>query len=315
MSGLAPSFYFLAASRILIGVGEASFVTAAPGYIKDRIQDPAKVNAALAIFFAAIPVGAAFGYILGGSMVGPFGWRAAFFTAGVPGIILSSLFLCLKEVRPVVSPQASSESIVLQVRAILSIPAIRYALIGYTLNSFALNGVATFMVPLGVAKGFEAGVVGSTFGVILVISGFIGTIGGGKLTSFFAVRSSDPIATMLKFIGVMSLISAPLFAAAFSGAGGNSFYISCFTAELIIFAVIAPVNSILVLTSPAQSVTLMQGITVLLLNLFGAFSAPILIGAVADKIGLEFALHLATIALLGSGLVWLRGAQAMRNTR
>ena len=314
MSGLAPNFYLLAASRILIGVGEASFVTAAPGYIKDRIQDPAKVNVALAIFFAAIPVGAAFGYILGGSMVGPFGWRAAFFTAGVPGIILSGLFLFLKEIRPTISAQVSSVSLTNQVRQILSIPAIRYALIGYTLNSFALNGVATFMVPLGVAKGFEAGMVGSVFGVILVVSGFIGTIGGGKLASFFAAQSIHPIATMLKLIGVFSLISAPLFALAFSGAGGNSFYVSCFLAELIVFAVVAPVNSILVLTSPAQSVTLTQGITVLLLNLFGAFSAPILIGAIADKIGLELALQLATIALVGSGLAWLRGARVVRNT-
>lgn len=89
---------------------------------------------------------------------------------------------------------------------------------------------------------------------------------------------------------------------------------SCFLAELIVFAVVAPVNSILVLTSPAQSVTLTQGITVLLLNLFGAFSAPILIGAIADKIGLELALQLATIALVGSGLAWLRGARVVRNT-
>ena len=313
MSGLAPSFYFLVASRILIGVGEASFVTAAPGYIKDRIQDPVKVNAALAIFFAAIPVGAAFGYILGGSMLGPFGWRAAFFTAGVPGIILSALFLFFKEIRPAISVAVSSVGILTQVRNILSISAIRYALIGYTLNSFALNGVATFMVPLGVVKGFEAGKVGSIFGVILVVSGFVGTIAGGKLASFFAARSAYPIATMLKLIGVISLISAPLFVAAFIGTGTEVFFVSCFLAELIVFAVVAPVNSILVLTSPAESVTLTQGITVLLLNLFGAFSAPMLIGVVADRVGLESALLMAAVALVGSGMAWLQGARVVRN--
>ena len=48
----------------------------------------------MAIFFCAIPVGTALGYVIGGFMDSHFGWRMAFFVAGVPGLILA--LLCLR---------------------------------------------------------------------------------------------------------------------------------------------------------------------------------------------------------------------------
>src|SRR5437868_687162 len=44
---------------------------------------------ALAVFSAAIPIGSAAGYMLGGLVDHYYGWRAAFFVAGVPGLVLA----------------------------------------------------------------------------------------------------------------------------------------------------------------------------------------------------------------------------------
>ena len=51
----------------------------------------------MAVFFCAIPVGSALGYIVGGLVDAHFGWRMAFFVAGVPGIILAALTLLLSD--------------------------------------------------------------------------------------------------------------------------------------------------------------------------------------------------------------------------
>src|SRR5436305_14839174 len=40
----------------------------------------------LAIFFAAVPTGAAFGYILGGLINVHWGWRSAFYIVSGPGL-------------------------------------------------------------------------------------------------------------------------------------------------------------------------------------------------------------------------------------
>src|SRR5260370_7324720 len=51
----------------------------------------------MAIFFCAIPVGSALGYVVGGLMNVHFGWRPAFFVAGIPGLALAVLCLWLRD--------------------------------------------------------------------------------------------------------------------------------------------------------------------------------------------------------------------------
>lgn len=307
-SGLAPDFNLFYLSRIMVGVGEASFVTTAPGFIKDRFVTPALINSRLAIFFAAIPVGSALGYVLGGTISAHYGWRTAFFAGGLPGVLLSASFLLFRE-----SAQRSRTELPplgAGLKSILRNATIMFAVAGYTFNSFALNGVATFIVPYGVSIGFEADRIGQYFGGILVVSGFVGTLAGGRLASWYSARSADPLRAMLIFIGVLALLATPLLALSFVIADPRVFLTLCFFAELLIFAGVAPVNSILVLASPAGVVTLTQGLTILCLNLFGAFLAPILIGRMADASGLATALQLSSVALLVSGLVWIAGACA-----
>ncbi|HET7506125.1 MAG TPA: MFS transporter [Kofleriaceae bacterium] len=66
-SGLATGFWSLLAARIVVGVGEASFTVLAPTVIDD-IMPSGNKGKALAVFFLAIPLGYAMGYILGGSI-------------------------------------------------------------------------------------------------------------------------------------------------------------------------------------------------------------------------------------------------------
>jgi len=82
-SGLAPTYGWLLLARAVIGIGEASYAIVTPSILSDCY--PAERRArVLGAFYAAIPIGSALGYIVGGLVGAAHGWRAAFFVAGSP---------------------------------------------------------------------------------------------------------------------------------------------------------------------------------------------------------------------------------------
>ena len=97
LAGLAQNYHQLLLARSLIGVGEASYATIAPSLISD-VFPKEKRGTALGIFFAAIPLGFALGYITGGlapffdHSMGPHrGWRPTMFVVGGPGLLLAAV--------------------------------------------------------------------------------------------------------------------------------------------------------------------------------------------------------------------------------
>src|SRR6202166_2218195 len=84
LSGFAGSYLALLAARASVGVGEASYVTIAPSLLADYfpVRQRGRV---MAIFFCAIPVGSALGYVIGGLVDKHYGLRAAVFVAGGGG--------------------------------------------------------------------------------------------------------------------------------------------------------------------------------------------------------------------------------------
>ena len=96
LSGLAWNFTSLFVARAAVGVGEAAYVTIGPSLLSDYFPRGER-GRVMAIFFCAIPVGSALGYVVGGFMDVHFGWRMAFFVAGAPGLILALLCLGLRD--------------------------------------------------------------------------------------------------------------------------------------------------------------------------------------------------------------------------
>jgi MFS family permease len=74
ISGLGRTATQIFLSRNFVGVGEASNVSAAPSLIADLFPT-SKLNQAMAFFTAAIPVGSALGFVLGGLIDTHWGWR------------------------------------------------------------------------------------------------------------------------------------------------------------------------------------------------------------------------------------------------
>ncbi|XLS73692.1 hypothetical protein HN51_030557 [Arachis hypogaea] len=80
--GFSFNFWSISVSRMLVGVGEASFISLAAPFIDDNAPVSQK-TAWLAIFYMCIPTGYAIGYVYGGLVGSYIGWRSAFWIESV----------------------------------------------------------------------------------------------------------------------------------------------------------------------------------------------------------------------------------------
>src|SRR5438105_6084644 len=87
-AGITRNLVQLLMARAGVGVGEAAYATISPALLSDYFPR-AERGRAFAIFYVAIPVGAASGFLLGGALERAFGWRVAFYAVGLPGVVLA----------------------------------------------------------------------------------------------------------------------------------------------------------------------------------------------------------------------------------
>src|SRR5436190_6994148 len=91
-AGITANFVQLLIARAWVGIGEAAYASISPALLSDYFPR-AQRGRAFAVFYVAIPVGSAAGFLLGGTLERAFGWRAAFYAVGLPGIALAWLAL------------------------------------------------------------------------------------------------------------------------------------------------------------------------------------------------------------------------------
>ena len=96
LTAVTHNYWELLVRHTLVGVGEATFSTISPTFVADLFPEE-KRGCILGIFYLAIPVGSAAGYLLGGNLAPQHGWRFPFYIAAAPGFLLALLVLFLKE--------------------------------------------------------------------------------------------------------------------------------------------------------------------------------------------------------------------------
>ncbi|XP_030538362.1 probable sphingolipid transporter spinster homolog 2 [Rhodamnia argentea] len=111
--GFSFDFWSITICRMLVGVGEASFISLAAPFIDDNAP-AAQKSAWLAIFYMCIPTGYAIGYVYGGLVGSNFNWRYAFWGEAIlmlPFAILGFVMkpLQLKGFAPIQSEKAPSD--------------------------------------------------------------------------------------------------------------------------------------------------------------------------------------------------------------
>ena len=313
LGGLARSFAALFASRAAVGVGEAAYGSIAPALLADYFPDRVR-GRVYAVFFMAIPVGSAAGYILGGLADQRFGWRAAFLIAGLPGLLLALLCFALPETRTrETAGAAGREALGRGYGALLRNPEYRRIIAGYAAYTFALGALA-FWTPafLVRVRGVPASRATVQFGLIAVATGFAGTFAGGWLAD--RLRPGRPNADLL-VCGWATLAAAPAALMAFLAPQPALYLPAIVVAELLLFASTGPVNSATIgAVSTSQRASAMA-LQIFAIHLLGDVPSPPLLGAISDKTSLQTAFLILPAAILAAGSIWLWAARRVSNAR
>lgn len=305
LGGFAHSFASLFAARAAVGVGEAAYATIAPALLADYYPKRLR-GRVFAVFYAAIPLGSALGYILGGLMDTHFGWRAAFFVAGGPGILLALLCLgILDPPRGAHDEQADTHAAPTNRAAyatlVRNVP-FTVTVLGYAAYTFALGGLAFWMPSfLERVRGVPKAEATVQFGAIVVVTGFLGTFGGGWIGDYFLTKSRQ---AYLWVSGIATLMSVPLALVAFLAKEPGVYLGATVGAELLIFASTGPINSAIVnVVSPGIRATAVA-VSIFAIHILGDVPSPPLIGALSDATSLQSAVLIVPAVLLLAGVIW-----------
>ena len=166
-----------------LGVGEASFGIFAPALLADFYPEDQR-NRVLTIFNVAIPVGAALGYLIGGTVGEHFGWRMSFIVSAIPGVLIALLIAAFMREPARGASGASSTSqhgkAKLEKGTVLSLlknKAYLSSILGYAAVTFSLGGISWWMPSFlqrigGRSQSSSAYIMGA----ITVVAGLGGTI-------------------------------------------------------------------------------------------------------------------------------------------
>ncbi len=333
LSGLARNYFHLFAGRALVGIGEAAYGTIAPALLADYFPLKSR-GRVFAVFYMAIPVGSALGYIVGGVVDQAFGWRAAFFVAGLPGVVLAVWMLRLPDPpRGVQEPNGAANATRFGSTAISNNEAVArhdpaglavywsflghrpylLTVLGYAAYTFALGGLAFWMPTfLERARGIPAAQATTGFGVIVVTTGLLGTFAGGWLGDYWLKFSRE---AYFWLSAVTALLAVPLSIVALTAGSPALFYSAIVAAELLLFMSTGPINSAIVnLVAPAERASAVA-LSVFVIHALGDVISPPLIGELSDLSSLGAAVLIVPAAIAACGALWLAAGRAARAFR
>jgi MFS family permease len=95
-TGFAQNYAQMFIARLGVGVGEATCAPAGQSLIGDLFP-PNQRSKAMGVFMLGLPAGVFLAYVTAGAIATKFGWRAAFWFACIPGIILALMALRIPE--------------------------------------------------------------------------------------------------------------------------------------------------------------------------------------------------------------------------
>jgi len=310
LAGFARSFAALFLARAAVGIGEAAYGTISPALLADSFPRERR-GRVLAVFFAAIPVGSALGYIVGGLVDRYLGWRSAFFVAGVPGLVLAGLVLRLYDPpRGAQDPDAPVAPVVPAARAaydaLLRNRTYVLTVLGYAAYTFAIGALA-FWTPsfLERTRGISKAHATVQFGAVVVATGFVGTYAGGWLGDRLLRRSRQ---AYLWLSGLVTLVAAPLTLVALTAVTPAVYWTAIVAAELCLFASTGPINSTIVnVVDPGMRATAVA-FSIFAIHVLGDVPSPSLVGVISDARTLGEAMLIIPAAVLVGGAIWTYAA-------
>ena len=294
-AGLATVYSGLLAARAVVGVGEASFGTVSPGLIADFFTKERR-GKIISIFYLAIPVGSALGYLLGGYLGREYGWHAAFLLVGVPGLLLVLPVWFIR------TPGQPSSAVDLDEAAspdYLSLATNRSFVVttlAMAAMTFAIGGLAQWTPSfLNRMHGLDVGRANILFGGITVISGIIGTLVGGALGDRLQRKSRAGFLTVSAWgflLGTPFLVWS-ICSPTVAGCLG-----ALFCAETFLFFNTGPLNTVILDVNRHPLRAMAFAVNIFFIHALGDAVSPALLGWLSDRTDLRISLLITPVAVI-----------------
>ncbi len=294
-----------------LGIGEASFGIFAPSMLSD-FYEPDQRNRVLTIFNIAIPVGAALGYLIGGTVGEHYGWRTSFIVSAIPAILIAVLIaIFMKEPARGGSQDDKARLEKGTVLSLLKNPAYLCSIGGYAAVTFSLGGISWWMPSfLQRIDGRTQTSAAFLMGAITVVAGLGGTITGGIVAQKWSKRTPKALYLVP---AISALLATPPALVCFFGP--QAFGTKALTlpglalAIFFIFLGTGPVNAATVnAVRPEIRATALAG-QLFLIHALGDAISPRIIGTVSDHSNLAVGLGSTLIALVIGSAIFFFGAR------
>jgi len=184
VSGMAANFLQLLLARVGVGIGEAGCSPPSHSIISDYFPEKKRATA-LSIYSMGIYIGILLGFIIGGVIAKNYGWRAAFYALGVPGLFLALVtYVFVKEPIRGATDHAKQQVTDLGFMEVLGYlwkkKTFVYLSLGAGLNTFTTYGVGNFLPSFWQrVHGLDIATAGIIMGLTAGFGGMIGTFAGG----------------------------------------------------------------------------------------------------------------------------------------
>jgi len=330
LTAVTHTYTELLVRHTLVGIGEATFVTIAPTFVADLFVENRR-GRILGVFYLAIPVGSAAGYLLGGYLAPHYGWRFPFYIAAAPGFLLAVAVSFLKEpergqfdsVHDVAETNLLPEGftggwgqeVVLavglymrklgQIVAVLRRnPAFLTATLGMAAMTFSLGGIQVWMPQfLFSERHYTLEHANLTFGIIIVVDGIVASLAGGWLGDYLLRRMKGSYylvsaASMLLGVPVMIVALFAKGAMMIPAIGIAAFFLLLNT---------APLNAAVINSVGAHIRATALAVNIFIIHILGDVPSPTMMGWVADKRSLQAAFILPVIAMAISSVILFYG--------
>ncbi len=230
LCGLSAHYWQLFLARIGVGVGEACLSPAAYSIISDSFP-PKRLGVAMGVYVLGSSVGAGLAFILGAAVIALVAstgnvevpligtvrsWQAAFIYVGAPGILLSALFLLIREpVRRITQGASGKASSIGEVWAFAraNMTTLVGICVGVGFVNLAVFAAVSWLPVLYIrAHGLELSQAGYLAGSAMIIGGLIGMLGGGWISDRMGgtPRERMLVCGVAALVGIVSGILFPL---------------------------------------------------------------------------------------------------------
>jgi predicted MFS family arabinose efflux permease len=296
-------YWTLYVRHALVGVGEATFGFIAPAVLADFYPERER-NRILSIFYLAIPVGAALGYLAGGQLGSLWGWRAPFFLCAIPGLAIAALYgVWGRGASDHIKPTVSRTTF----WGLFTNPAYLTASFGLAALTFAMGGISAWMPTfLERVGGLSLGSASMAVSAITVVDGIAGTLVGGWIAQRW-LRSDHRALYLLSFWSVA--LTLPCGALVFFGPRAWAIP-ALFAAEFFLFLNTGPLNAAIVNSVSAPIRATAIACNLFCIHFFGDTFSPQIIGAISDRTkSLSLGLGATLVSLVVSCVILRMGAR------